>query len=105
MAVWKAASGQSVLPYRASSAILLPVLVVAGNKIGRPSKCPKCGKCHWRYTKTTDMAGVSTGANVMITFAPTQAKFVRLTQTATTENAPVWSITQLRLFEIKAGPR
>jgi hypothetical protein len=54
---------------------------------------------------TEAASGQATGANVTIPFAPVQARFVRLTQTATTENAPVWSITQLRLFENKTTTR
>ena len=38
-------------------------------------------------------------ATTTIPFAPVQTKFVRITQTATTENAPVWSIQSLRLYE------
>ena len=33
-----------------------------------------------------------------ISFAPAQAKFIRLTQTATVDTAPPWSITHLQLF-------
>ena len=58
-------------------------------------------------TWTPVATGQGTGATTTITFKPTQAKFVRLTQTATTENAPPWSITQLRVFEVSdaAGRR
>ena len=38
-------------------------------------------------------------ATTAIRFPPVQTKFVRITQTATTENAPVWSIQSLRLYE------
>jgi mono/diheme cytochrome c family protein len=38
-------------------------------------------------------------ATTAIPFPPVQAKFVRITQTARTENAPVWSIQSLRLYE------
>ena len=38
-------------------------------------------------------------ATTAVRFAPVQTKFVRITQTATTENAPVWSIQSLRLYE------
>jgi mono/diheme cytochrome c family protein len=50
-------------------------------------------------TWTQVATGQGSGANTTITFKPTQAKFVRLTQTATAENAPPLSIVQLRLFE------
>ena len=35
----------------------------------------------------------------IISFKPVQAKFVRITQTATDAAAPPWSIQRLRLFE------
>ena len=51
-------------------------------------------------TTWTEVAtGAGRGATTIITFKPTQAKFVRLTQTAAPDAAPPWSITQLRLFE------
>ena len=51
-------------------------------------------------TTWTEVAtGAGTGATTIITFKPTPAKFIRLTQTATPDAAPPWSITQLRLFE------
>jgi hypothetical protein len=34
-----------------------------------------------------------------IAFAPVKAKFVRITQTASVENAPPWSMRMLRLYE------
>ena len=50
-------------------------------------------------TWTQAAIGQSTGANTIITFKPTQARFVKLTQTATTEDAPPLSIVNFRLFE------
>ena len=50
-------------------------------------------------TWTQVAIGQGTSASTTITFKPTQAKFIKLTQTATTENAPPWSITQLRVFD------
>ena len=50
-------------------------------------------------TWTQVAIGSGTGATTAITFKPTQAKFIRLTQTATTEGAPPWSITQLKVLE------
>jgi mono/diheme cytochrome c family protein len=38
-------------------------------------------------------------ATTTISFQPAQAKFVRITQTASVENGPVWSIQSLRLYE------
>ena len=41
-----------------------------------------------------------------IAFAPTQAKFVRITQTDTTADAPAWSVRNLRIYEApSAAPR
>jgi hypothetical protein len=42
--------------------------------------------------------GKSDGPSTTITFSPVQAKFVRITQTATVENAPAWSIRNLKLY-------
>ena len=46
--------------------------------------------------------GKGTGRSTVISFAPVRAKFVRITQTATVENAPAWAVMLLRLYE--AGP-
>jgi mono/diheme cytochrome c family protein len=46
--------------------------------------------------------GQGTGVSTRIAFSPVSAKFVRITQTATTENAPPWSIQRLRLYEAGA---
>jgi hypothetical protein len=48
-------------------------------------------------------AGQGTGPSTTITFAPTRTKFVRITQTATTENAPPWAIQQLQLYELRTA--
>jgi hypothetical protein len=42
--------------------------------------------------------GQASGASTRVTFAPVQAKFVRLTQTATTPNAPPLAIQRLKLY-------
>ena len=47
--------------------------------------------------------GQGSGQSTTITFAPVRAKFVRITQTATTENAPSWAVQQLQLYEIRAA--
>ena len=49
---------------------------------------------NWKTVAKGAGAGVSTA----IRFAPVQAKFVRITQTATTEGAPPWSMLRLRLY-------
>jgi hypothetical protein len=51
-------------------------------------------------TWTTAAEGQGSGPSTMITFKPVQAKFVRLTQTASLENAPPFSIQQLRLYRV-----
>jgi beta-glucosidase len=43
--------------------------------------------------------GKGTGRSTVISFAPVQAKFVRITQTATVENAPAWAVMLLRVYE------
>jgi mono/diheme cytochrome c family protein/glucose/arabinose dehydrogenase len=44
-------------------------------------------------------AGTGTGVSTRIVFAPVTAKFVRITQTATTPDGPPWSIQRLRFYE------
>jgi mono/diheme cytochrome c family protein len=50
-------------------------------------------------TWTPAAIGQGTGASTTITFKPVSAKFIRLTQMAVTQDAPPWSIAQLRVFE------
>jgi len=45
--------------------------------------------------------GQGAGARTVIAFKPVRAKFVRVTQTASEENAPAWSMSNLRLYEVK----
>jgi mono/diheme cytochrome c family protein len=42
--------------------------------------------------------GKGDGATTVITFAPAQAKFVRITETAAVPNGPAWSIRNLRVL-------
>jgi hypothetical protein len=51
---------------------------------------------------TVAAEGSGDGASTVITFRPVRAKFVRMTQTATADGAPPWSIQQMRLFEVVA---
>jgi hypothetical protein len=44
--------------------------------------------------------GEGVGQTTVISFAPVQAKFVRITQTAAVADAPPWSIQRLRLFAV-----
>ena len=46
--------------------------------------------------------GRGSGSTTAIAFRPVRAKFVRITQTATVENAPAWSIQRLRLYQAPA---
>jgi mono/diheme cytochrome c family protein/glucose/arabinose dehydrogenase len=43
--------------------------------------------------------GRGTGPTTIITFAPVQAKFIRITQTTTVDDAPPWSIQRLKLYQ------
>ncbi len=47
--------------------------------------------------------GKGEGVRTTITFAPTRAKFVRITQTDTVTDAPAWSIRNLRIYEAPAS--
>jgi mono/diheme cytochrome c family protein/glucose/arabinose dehydrogenase len=49
--------------------------------------------------------GQGSGRTTTIAFAPVRARFVRLTQTTTVENAPVWIIERLRLYQAPATVR
>jgi mono/diheme cytochrome c family protein len=50
-------------------------------------------------TWTPVASGQGQGATTIITFAPAQAKFIKLTQTAATDGLPPWSMTQLKILE------
>jgi mono/diheme cytochrome c family protein len=56
-------------------------------------------------TWTMAAEGPGSGTPTIITFKPVQAKFVRLTQTASPENAPAFSIQQLRLYRVATAGR
>ena len=43
--------------------------------------------------------GKGEGVRIVVTFPPTRAKFVRITQTETVADAPGWSIGNLRIYE------
>jgi hypothetical protein len=45
--------------------------------------------------------GEGNGNNTLISFSPVQARFVRITQTASPENAPAWTIQNLRLYTVQ----
>jgi mono/diheme cytochrome c family protein len=47
--------------------------------------------------------GKGEGLRTTVTFAPTRAKFVRITQTDTVTDAPAWSIRNLRIYEAPAS--
>jgi mono/diheme cytochrome c family protein len=48
-------------------------------------------------------SGRGEGSHTTISFAPVQAKFVRITQTDNLPDAPAWSVRNLRIYEAKAG--
>jgi hypothetical protein len=45
--------------------------------------------------------GKGEGSHTAIAFAPTRAKFIRITQTDSAADAPPWSIRNLRLYEAR----
>jgi hypothetical protein len=49
--------------------------------------------------------GKGAGRSTVISFAPVQAKLVRITQTATVESAPPWAVMLLRVYEAGPGAR
>jgi hypothetical protein len=50
-----------------------------------------------KWTKVA--SGKGDGARTSVTFAATQAKFVRITQTDNISDAPAWSIRNLRVLQ------
>jgi hypothetical protein len=48
------------------------------------------------WTTVSETAGAP--GSTTLSFAPIPAKFLKITQTATLENAPAWSMQRLRLF-------
>jgi hypothetical protein len=48
-------------------------------------------------------SGRGEGGHTTIAFAPTQAKFVRITQTDNIPDAPAWSVRNLRVYEAKGS--
>jgi len=76
---------------------------VAGGRGGAPTATFPRG---YRVEVSTDgttwgavAEGQGSGRITSLAFAPVRASFVRITQTAAAENAPVWSIERLRLYE------
>ena len=62
------------------------------------------GKDAWHDLQAIPSSGTGnqgeSAATTVVSFEPVQAKFVRITQTGTEENAPVWSIQSLRLYAV-----
>jgi hypothetical protein len=48
------------------------------------------------WTTVSDAPGAP--GSTTLSFAPIQAKFLKITQTATLENAPAWSMQRVRIF-------
>jgi hypothetical protein len=44
--------------------------------------------------------GAGSPATTIATFRPVQAKFVRVTQTGTAEDAPAWSVLNFRVYAV-----
>jgi hypothetical protein len=47
--------------------------------------------------------GKGAGTHTIATFAPARAKFIRITQTDTVENAPAWAMSNIRVYEAAAS--
>ncbi len=47
-------------------------------------------------------SGPGVGSETDVTFAPVQAKFVRITQTGSAPDAPAWTMRRLKLFAVNA---
>jgi mono/diheme cytochrome c family protein len=64
------------------------------------------GKDAWHDLQAIPSSGTGnlgeSAATTVVSFQPVPAKFVRITQTGTEENAPVWSIQSLRLYTVGA---
>jgi hypothetical protein len=54
------------------------------------------------WTPVTEGKGAA--MTTVITFAPTRAKFIRITETGSVAGAPVWSIQRLRLYQPPGSP-
>jgi mono/diheme cytochrome c family protein len=78
--------------------------MIAGGRAGAPSvwTFPRGYQVQVSLDGQTWSAPVADGRGVegttMITFAPVSAKFLRITQTETVADAPVWSMRLLRLY-------
>jgi mono/diheme cytochrome c family protein len=53
---------------------------------------------------TTVATGQGTQATSVVPFTPVRAKFVRINQTATTAEAPAWSVQRVRIYQIPGAP-
>jgi mono/diheme cytochrome c family protein/glucose/arabinose dehydrogenase len=91
----------------ASSPSAPPVSQAEGRSSGAGMLTPPPGAFPRGYKVEVSLDGASwtvaaegkgTGPRTAIAFEPVQAKFVRITQTAAVENAPVWSMQRLRLY-------
>ena len=62
--------------------------------------------CRWtaRPGALPSREGAGSPATIVATFRPTQAKFVRVTQTGTAENAPAWSVLNFRVYASGGAP-
>jgi hypothetical protein len=71
----------------------------------RPVPYPRAYEVQVSLDGTTWSAPVAEGRGngpaTDIAFTPVRAKFVRSTQTATTENAPPWAMQQMQLYEVR----
>ena len=78
-------------------------LASGGAPTGGPPGFPRAFKVEASMDGTTwtqAAEATGTGAATIVTFPPVRAKFVRLSLTANAEDAPAWSIQNLRLFGV-----
>ena len=92
--------GRGAVPAGAGAAGAPPAPVVPAGPYPRKFKVEVS-------TNGTSWTGVAEGdgtpGSTTITFAPTAAKYVRITQTGTVEDATVWSMQRLRLYRPGVG--
>ena len=71
--------------------------------IGYPARLHGAGVADGTTWSKPVAEGKGEGLRTTITFAPTRARFVRITQTDAVADAPAWSIRNLRIYEAPAA--
>jgi mono/diheme cytochrome c family protein len=91
-----------------------PPAAAPGGRAGGPPAPPPFGSYPIAYKVQVSMDGTTWSAPVgqgqgspattVVSFAPVRAKFIRVTQTGTTENAPPWSVLNFRVYAAGEKP-